>query len=242
MVPRAVGSPRGERSVIESPQSESQSAHQPGAGDDARIVPGKVNRAGDHVVGNQRLGGKIIRRQSANDHAGMGTTRRCENLALDHRSGKGDIRVRRHVTRKSAIALKAAGGRGDGDMTLESEDLADEFMTKSVHHGHDDDEGADPEADPDKREPGCDGDEPLLTPGFQVAQRYRQFECSDHERDSRMRGTASSSASSTRWPSDRRLSSTLDDAAPRGPMMICQGRPMRSMSENFTPALSSRSS
>ena len=48
--------------------------------------------------------------------------------------------------------------------------------------------------------------------------------------------------SNPRSPLARRFSSTVPALRPRGPMVSCHGRPIRSMSANFAPARSSRSS
>ncbi len=53
---------------------------------------------------------------------------------------------------------------------------------------------------------------------------------------------AASTVSTRRAPERRSLTSTVPAATPRGPTMICSGKPIRSIVANLTPCNSSRSS
>ena len=91
-----------------------------------------------------------------------------------------------------------------------------------------------------QRKSGDDGDEAFFTPRPQVAQRDHALEgVEDHPVS---RASADSAEISSRSPLARSLNSTTPFLIPRGPTMICHGTPIRSMSANFAPARSLRSS
>ena len=111
-------------------------------------------------------------------------------------------------------------------MAVQADDPADQILPEAVHHRHDDDQRGDAERDAGQGEDGDDGDETLPLAGAQVAPGHHALEGTEHRTDAQpplIRAMASSTESSTRSPVARRFSSTLPAAAPRGPMIACQG-------------------
>jgi len=60
-------------------------------------------------------------------------------------------------------------------MPVEAEDLVQEFLAKTVHHGHHDDQRGNAEHDAKERKAGDDGDEAFLAPRTQVTSRQQPF-------------------------------------------------------------------
>src|SRR5450631_3748903 len=56
-------------------------------------------------------------------------------------------------------------------MTVEAENLVEQFLAETIHHRHHDDEGGDAQHDAEEGEPGDHRDESFLAPRPQVAQR-----------------------------------------------------------------------
>src|SRR5512132_3691418 len=125
-------------------------------------------------------------------------------------------------------------------MPVEPENAPHQFMAEAVHHRHDDDQGGDPQKNAQQRKQGDDGNEPLLPARPQITEGDHPFETAEHQTRSHPRpattASASSALSSRRSPVRRDFTSTLPNFAPLGPTMICRGRPIRSISANFTPA------
>src|SRR5579872_1767983 len=61
-------------------------------------------------------------------------------------------------------------------MTVEAQDLVQQFLAKTVHHGHHDDKSGHAEHDAEKREAGDDGDEALLAARAQITSRQQPLE------------------------------------------------------------------
>ena len=67
-------------------------------------------------------------------------------------------------------------------MAVEAEDAAQQLGAEAVHHRHDDDERGDAERDAEQREDGDDGDEALLAPRAQIAERDHALERAEDHR------------------------------------------------------------
>src|SRR6185436_12490367 len=101
------------------------------------------------------------------------------------------------------------------------------------------------ERDADEGKADDHGDEALFPPRAEITQADHPLEgAEDHAFPmvTPILATTASMLNSSRAPVLRFLSSTMPLATPLGPTITCQGRPIRSMSANFTPARSSRSS
>ena len=129
-------------------------------------------------------------------------------------------------------------------MTVDPEDAAQQLLAKAVHHRHDDDQGGHPQGDAEQGEAGDDGDKAFLAAGAQVTHGHHTLEgAEDHGLLTPVSlAKAESKDSSSRSPLARALSSTTPDFRPRGSMISCQGKPIKSISANLVPADSSRSS
>src|SRR5262245_48470752 len=64
-------------------------------------------------------------------------------------------------------------------MTVEAENLVEQFLAEPVHHRHHDDQRRDAEHDADEREGRDDGNESFTPPRAQVAQRQHPLEGSE---------------------------------------------------------------
>ena len=159
-----------------------------------------------------------------------------QHLALDGRDHPGHA-VKLFDFRGDAveIAERLVGQAVDAHMPVETEDAVQQFGAEAVHHRHHDDQGGDTQ-----REPGNDRYESFFAPRPQVAQGDHALESVEDHAVSR--ASADSAEISSRAPLARFLNSTTPFFTPRGPTTTCQGIPIRSMSANFAPARSSRSS
>src|SRR4029453_10410047 len=125
-------------------------------------------------------------------------------------------------------------------MAVKPDDLVEKFRSKAVHHTHDDDQRSDAQSHSEKADRGDEEDEPLALAGKKItASDGALVPVKDH---SVSLERADSTLISWRSPDERRLSSTVPAAIPRGPTITCQGSPIRSMVAMFPPPRSSRSS
>ena len=72
-------------------------------------------------------------------------------------------------------------------MTIEAEDAAEQVGAEAVHHRHDDDQGGDPEGDPEKGKDRDNRNEPLLPSRPQIAERDHPLERVEDHADPRAR-------------------------------------------------------
>ena len=203
-------------------------------------VAERIQRAGPQIVGNDcertQVFGPDAARQRSRRHA----------LAHDHRLPfHRRVRARHTLDRPHLpgqlveIAERAAVYRHHRDMAVQPQHAVEQLGAKAVHHRHHDDQRRHAERNADQRNDRGERDEPFLPPRAQIAERDGALERREHQAS---RANADSSEISSRSPVARHLSSTLPLSRPRGPTITCQGRPIRSMSANFTPARSGRSS
>src|ERR1700675_2505895 len=61
-------------------------------------------------------------------------------------------------------------------MSVEAENLVEQFLAEAVHHRHHDDQRGDAEHDAEKRKTGDDGDKPFLATCPQIASGQQPFE------------------------------------------------------------------
>src|SRR6266852_5256535 len=61
-------------------------------------------------------------------------------------------------------------------MSIEAENLVQQFLAEAVHDGHHDDQGSDPEHDAEEGETGDDGDKSFLATCPQIASGQQPFE------------------------------------------------------------------
>ena len=134
-------------------------------------------------------------------------------------------------------------------MAAEAQNLVQELGAEAVHHRHDDDERRDAEHDAQEREDGNDRDETFAAAGAQIAQREEPFEAGKGTRiaggavhQALKRPTISASGTLERSPVRRFFTSAMPSFSPRGPMITCQGNPIRSMVANLAPGRASVSS
>src|SRR6185295_15824806 len=134
----------------------------------------------------------------------------------------------------------------DGGMPAEAEDFIQEFGAKAIHYRHDDDEGRDAERNSEEGEDGDNGNEAFAALGAQVAHGQHPFESRKRPRvgerlahQALKRPATWSSGTFCLSPDLRFLSSATPSLMPRGPIMTCQGKPMRSIVANFAPGRSS---
>jgi hypothetical protein len=62
------------------------------------------------------------------------------------------------------------------EMSVEAENLVQQFLAEAVHHGHHDDQRGDAEHDPQEGETSDDGDETFLATCPQIAPGQQPFE------------------------------------------------------------------
>ena len=145
------------------------------------------------------------------------------------------------------IVLERHVDRLHDEVAVDAEDAGKKLGPKAVHHRHDDDEGRDPEHDAEEGDRGDHRDHRLLAPRAKVAPGDKPLEGRERPRACGLRcggvvhrgapNRAATSAIGSVWRSPvlRFLISASPAAAPRGPMMTCQGRPIRSAVANLPP-------
>ena len=235
-MPNAVAAPCGEISVSSEP-TEREAPRQSDANGDRVVALELIQRARQHMIAHrvQRL--QIRLTDAAHEAAGrLPCPSAQQNLAIDHRNHRDDIRDLADLAGNVVVVGKLAAGAIHAEMAVEAEDAREQVHLEPAHHAHHDDQRGDAERDADQRKDRDDGDEALASPGAQIAAGDRAFEGSEHalrraSRHGRPRvhalwwslRSASSGDTSLRSPVARRFNSTLPAAAPRGPTMICHG-------------------
>ncbi len=128
-----------------------------------------------------------------------------------------------HLCRLGVEIGKRAGLSINSEMAVETKDAAEEVGAKTVHHRHDDDQGGNPEGDPEQRKDRDDRDETFLPPRPQIAKRDHALECAeDHAGGTLSPGCRSGAArraepgthmpsSSGSWISGRGRAASRDD-------------------------------
>src|SRR3954447_15182891 len=125
-------------------------------------------------------------------------------------------------------------------MTIEADDLVEQLGAKAVHDAHHDDQRRDAKRHRNQADAGDEEDETFALAGQQIASGEHPLGAVEDHAVSL--ANALSRLSSSRSPVERRFNSTVPLAIPRGPMITCHGRPIRSIEPSFTPPRSSRSS
>ena len=167
--------------------------------------------------------------------------RRRHHLALDQR---------RRAARRRAPARRRCGERRryrssgrrrpiDVHVPVEAEDPAEQLGAEAVHHRHHDDQRRDAERDAEKREAGDDRDEAFLR-GARADSGSASSPLEGGRTGAYRRSSRARSSGAERQRVERDSSCALAGgavlqldraglAAPRGPMISCQGRPIRSI-------------
>ena len=126
-----------------------------------------------------------------------------------------------------------------------AQDLVEKFGAEAIEHRHDHDQRRHTQQDAEEREQRNDRDETFLAPRPQIAERQHPLEAgkgfgigkvlvpSGWQKAPHDLGPA---RTFSRSPVLRFLTSAMPSFRPRGPMITCQGRPIRSMAANLPPA------
>ena len=193
-------------------------------------------------------------RDAAHDRAGGGDRPLHQGLGLDHRHGLRPRPGRRGCARPAAS--RWPGGHraaDDEDMAVEAQDLGRQLGAEAVHDRHGDDQRRHRQHD------GGEGDHARSAPRRRCCRLVQQVADRDRPLPGAERAGAGSrlarpQARRARLRAPRpsgRLRRLAGGAAlqlhhavasPRGPMISCQGRPIRSMVANLPPGRSSVSS
>src|SRR4051812_33820204 len=83
---------------------------------------------------------KIFQRDAAHHNAGRKAAFGNEALALDNRRDILNFTERTDFGREIIVIVKRTVQRIDIHVTVEAENAAEEFLTETVHHRHDDNE------------------------------------------------------------------------------------------------------
>ena len=213
---------------------------QPVAEHHAGGIAERIQRPGPQIVRDNRERVQVFRPDSARKRARGVALADDHRLPFDCRMGAYHAFDRPHLPGQLVeIVERAAVYRHHRDMAVQAQYTVEQLGAEAVHHRHHDDQRRDAERNTDQRDDRGQRDEPFLPPRAQIAERDGALERRKHQAS---RANADSSEISSRSPVARHLSSTLPLSRPRGPTITCQGRPIRSMSANFTPARSERSS
>ena len=134
-------------------------------------------------------------------------------------------------------------------MPAEAEYLVQKLGAEAVHDRHHDNEGCDAKHDADERKPGYDGNESLAAARAEIAEGEHPLKArkgfgivGDAVHGAAKCAEMPSSGTLLRSPVRRFFTSATPSLRPRGPMMSCVGRPIRSISLNLAPGRSSVSS
>ena len=196
--------------------------------------------AREHMARDHRIFADVLEPHPSHEHALDASVGGSHQRLFDQRQRRRDsgqfLRLVRNVLPVGQAAVIALDDR----MAVEAHDLVEQLGAEAVHHAHHDDQRGDSKRHGEQADRRDKEDEPFALAGKQVAASDRALvPIEDH---SVSLAKADSTLSSCRSPDERRLSSTVPAAIPRGPTISCQGKPIISIVASFAPPRSSRSS
>ncbi len=194
-------------------------------GDDRRLLQDVGGQPADHA----RLG--LAVRPLGHD--------RAFDIGRDLRHAGDGVDAPDHVVAVGEVVQRMTVDIG---VAVEGQHPRQKLIAEAVHDRQRADQRGDRQGDADEADNGDDGDTAVLAPGAQILQgeiEFPQPEAQHPQPFFTSLASAASSDSTSRSPVARCLSSTVPSARPFGPMISCQGMPIRSIEANLAPGRSS---
>jgi len=136
-------------------------------------------RALPDVVGDGWQLREIGGAHAAHQHTGCIERRGGQRLALDDRRGQDDPGHPGNALGDRLPVGQRLFQRLDQQMSVQAQNLVEQFLAEAVHHRHHDDQRGDAQHDAEEGKRGIDRDESLLPPRPQISQRQHPFERSE---------------------------------------------------------------
>src|SRR6185437_8474392 len=170
VMPIGVTAPRGVTGV------QRKLIGEPAADGDALALVETLERALLDVLGDRGEVVEIVGANAADQNPGCVERRGCQRLAIDNRRGEPDAGNLADAVGDVLPVGQRRFQRLHQQMSVEAENLVQQFLTEAIHDRHHNDQGGDPKHDAEEREARDDGNEAFLATRTQIAPRHQPFE------------------------------------------------------------------